>query len=248
MNFMNKKIFLSVLVSIVGLPSFAFFDGKVVKQHFYDKTSTIMQEEVFDSSIKTDEYWSENVLRSNKYRPMFMLSNKELYNLMPQSNIAVSERISTPSVYNVSFKNASIIKVSLNSKPQPAVNKAKNSTPAKYDNSKYIEIYESAKGSNVDPEDKVQAAILLKASKHIQNYNLAIDLLNDAIRKEPYNAYAYYLKGELYSLKKDNETAMKNYIESLKINPTNKQCFRSIAKLLEPTNKALAMKYYDASK
>ena len=49
-------------------------------------------------------YRFKNLFYSNKYRPLFLLSNRELYDLMPRENIGIVNRISTPSVYNISLK------------------------------------------------------------------------------------------------------------------------------------------------
>lgn len=245
MKLVKKTIFLSIIFGLGILPSFAKIDGGISKTHFYDTDKTIMTEISQDKTIKTEKYWEKNLLYANKYRPLFMLSNKELYDLMPKERISVVQRITAPSVYNISLKTSSIKKISLT--PIKTTNELiptkvkKNTEQPKVITS----IYEQAKNPDIEPEKKIEAALLLKKSKDSSNYNLAIDLLDDVTLKEPYNAYAFYLKGELYSQKKDSENAMKNYIEALKINPTSQQCCFGIAKILEPTNKQLAQKYYD---
>jgi len=246
---------LSVMLGLGLLPSFAKIDGEISKDHFYDTDKTIMTETSLNKTLVTGKYWEKNLFYLNKYRPLFMLSSKELYDLMPNEKVSVVQRIATPSVYNISLKTSSIKKVSLT--PIPVKKEAKSgNTLQKNDNSvksqesdlKLISLYEQAKNPDVEPEKKVDAAILLKESKKFSNYKLAIDLLNDVTNKEPYNAYAFYLKGELYFEQKDSGNAIKNYVESLKINPTSKQCCLGIARILEPTNKELAKKYYDKSK
>lgn len=247
MNLSKKTIILSFVFGFVTLPSFAKIDGKVSFGHFYDTKKTIMSEVIVDKNIRTEKYWEKNLFYFNKYRPLFMLSNKELYDLMPKDNVSVVQRISTPSIYNISLKNSSIKTVSFGSvskkKEQP-----KEVISAENSDSKVISVYEKAKGVEIEPEQKVDAAISLKNSKNPLSYDLAIDLLDEVIKKEPYNAYAYYLKGEVYSVQNKPESAMKNYIEALKINPTSKQSCLGIAKILEPTNKSLAQKYYEKSK
>lgn len=250
MKIVKKIILLSALLNFGLLPSMAKIDGGISKGHFYDADKTIMTESPMNKTLKTEKYWEKNLLYFNKYRPIFMLSNKELYNLMPDENVSVSQRIATPSVYNISLKTASIKTVSLS----PAVKTAQKHEQKKHNITKseqkdfYSLIYEQAKNPQTDSDAKMDIAQTLKDSKKASNYNLAIDLLNDVIQKEPYNAYAFYLKGELYSAKKDSTNAMKNYIEALKINPTSKQCCLGIAKILEPTNKELSQKYYAKAK
>lgn len=241
MGLSKKIVILSITFGIGVLPSFANIDGKVSKSHFYDTEKTIMSEITSNETLKTGHYWEKNLFYFNKYRPLFMLSNKELYDLMPKEQISVVQRITAPSVYNISLKTASIKTVSL---PQPIVkNHIKQQKKVAAD-SNLISIYEQVKNPEIDPEKKIEAVILLKKSKDKLHYNLAIDLLDDVTRKEPYNAYAFYLKGELYSEKKDFQNAMKNYVEALRLNPASKQCCLGIAKILEPTNKMLAQKYY----
>ncbi|MFA7658661.1 MAG: hypothetical protein WCY19_04445 [Candidatus Gastranaerophilaceae bacterium] len=247
-----KKIV--VFLAILGfgiMPSFAKIDGGISKNHFYDTDKTIMTEIIADKTIKTGKYWEKNMFYSSKYRPLFMLSNKELYDLMPSENVSIIQRITTPSVYNISLKTSSIKKVSFtpivqkSTEPKRIVKIVKNNPKPDL---KLISAYEDAKNPQTEPEKKIEAAILLKNSQNPSNYALAIDLLDDVTKKEPYNAYAFYLKGELYLAQKNPESAMKNYIEALKINPASKQSCYGIAKILEPTNKELAQKYYDRAK
>lgn len=248
-----KKIFLSTLVLVMfsGLPSFAKLDGKVSQTHIYDKTNTLMMENNFTPTIKTEEYWDKNELRANKYQPLFLLSNKELINLIQKEPVSIVDRIVTPDVYNISFKKSSIINVSFAEKNPSSKNvalrpqvqkKQATSTP------NYNELYEQAKNPNTDTDIKIDIAKKLKDTHNIQNCIMALDILNDVTKAEPYNAYAFYLKGELFIYKKDANNAMKCYLEALKINPTSKQCYLGIAKILEPSNKTLAQKYYDKAK
>lgn len=272
---LTTKIKKAILLSVIGLgwglgmgavPVLAKIDGRVSTSHFYDVDKTIMTEISPDMTLKTGKYWEKNLLYFNKYRPLFMLSNKELYKLMPKENVGVYQRISAPSIYNVSLKNNSIKAVSLTpvqSKKQtpnnmsaqdvarttaPTIAYNVSATGGKRPDLALISMYEDAKNPEAEPEKRIDTAILLKDSKNPANYDLALDLLDDAIRKEPYNAYAYYLKGELYTEKNDSENAMKNYVEALKLNPTSKQSCLGIAKILEPTNKELAQKYYERAK
>lgn len=237
----KKLIILSLVLGLGILPSFAKIEGGVSKDLFYDTDKTIMSETPLNKNIKTGKYWDKNLLYFNKYSPLFMLSNKELYDLMPKENVSIVQRITTPSIYNISLKASSIKKVSFNppkvAKQTPVVTENKNAN--------LNLVYELAKNPQTEPEKKIDAAILLKNSKKPSNYVLALDLLEDVTQQEPYNAYAFYLKGEIYYQKKDSQNAMKNYVEALKINPASKQCCLGIAKILEPTNKMLAQKYYD---
>lgn len=251
MKLIGKLIILSIIWGLGILPSFAKIDGKVYKNCFYDTDKTIMTEIVPNKTLKTGNYWEKNLFYFNKYRPLFMLSNRELYDLMPKEHVSVVRRITTPSVYNISLKNSSIKTVSFNSTPpafkKPAEVKKVVAKVNKTDTNLFSQ-YEEAKNPQTEPEKKIEAALSLKESKNISNYKLAIDLLDDVTIKEPYNAYAFYIKGELFAGCKDSENAIKNYVEALKLNPTSKQSCLGIAKVLEPTNKQLAQKYYERAK
>lgn len=258
MGLIKKIGILSVMLTAVVMPCFAKIEGGISKATFYDTEKTIMNEVAPSKEIKTEKYWEKNLLYMNKYRPLFMLSNKELYDLMPRDKISVVQRITAPSVYNISLKTSSIKKISLAPVNEPtkliAAKKTvimpvaptkKTSEAQKVASSNVSLVYEQAKNPGTEPEKKIEAALVLKNSKDTSNYGFAIDLLDDVTTKEPYNAYAFYLKGELYAQKRDSENAMKNYVEALKINPTSQQCCYGIAKILEPTNKELAQKYYE---
>lgn len=86
------------------LPSYAIMDATISKGHFYDTTSTIMKEVEPDKSMPSEEFWTRNVFRFNKYRPVYMLSNKDIFNLIPQENVSTTQRVSAPAVYYVSLK------------------------------------------------------------------------------------------------------------------------------------------------
>lgn len=271
--FERKMIVCTFLIAIISagtlsnLPAGAKINGMITRSHFYDSEKTIMPDVPTDTTFKTGKYWEKNLFYANKYRPLFMLSNKDLYNLMPEKRVSVVQRIITPSVYNISLKNSSIKKVSLSGQTktsfmapkkiasiQMVQAPLKNSSPivsgktVVTQDSKSTSVYEQAKNPGMETEQKTDAALILKDTKDPANYALAIDLLDDVTRAEPYNAYAYYLKGEIYYAKKDRENAMKNYAEALKLNPTSKQSCLGIAKVLEPTNKELAQKYYEKAK
>jgi tetratricopeptide (TPR) repeat protein len=247
MNILKKTLILSFILGLGILPASAKLAGGISKAHFYDTEKTIMSETAPTTELKTGKYWEKNLFYFGKYRPLFMLSNKELLNLMPREKDSYLQRATAPAIYSISLKNSSFKKISLSAPTQKSIAHKKEITVQKPDLS-MINTYECAKNPDVDSEQKIDAAISLKNSKNPKNYNMAIDLLDDVVRTEPYNAYAYYLKGEIYSARKDNENAMKNYVEALKLNPTSKQSCLGIAKILEPTNKLLAQKYFERAK
>ncbi len=249
MKLIEKITALAIVLGVSFLPSLANIQGNISTENFYDTDRTIMTKNLLNNNIRSEKYWQKNLLHFSKYRPFFMLSNKELYNLMPREHVSVSQRIAAPSVYNISLKTASIKVVSLSDKTQQRKKyEPKKTTNINKSNIELISKYTCAKNSQVDSGEKIETVLALKKSKIVSNYNLAINLLDEVTKKEPYNAYAFYLKGELYSEKKDAENAMKNYIEALKINPLSKQCCLGIAKILEPKNKSLAQKYYERAK
>lgn len=245
---LSKKLIICVAILGFGiLPSFARIEGKISKQHFYDTEKTIMPEVEIDTTLKTGKYWEKNLFYLNKYRPLFMLSNKELFNLMPEKKVNIAHRINAPSVYNISLKASSINTNIPTTAPKKQETK-KEPPSSQISDIQTFSLYEQAKNKGADSDKKIDTAILLKETNVASNYNLALDLLDDVTRTEPYNAYAFYIKGEIYSKKKDSENAIKNYAQALKLNPYSKQSCLGIAKILEPTNKSLAQKYYDKAK
>lgn len=262
----KKLATVSILSILLGLGniSFAKIEAGITRTHFYDTEKTIMKEVSLDVTPRTEKFWSNNPFYFSKYRPLFMLANKELYDLTPLAERAnVVQRIVAPSVYNVSLKSSSIVSVSLKPDSENAArsvikdsrahfNPMQNTTSSNiaaaqpsFEERKYIFEYERAKNPCVDSDEKIEAANFLKTSKSVSHHKMALDLLDDVTEKEPYNAYAFYLKGEIYAKDKSPQNAIKNYVAALKLNPTSKQCYIGIAKVLEPTNKPLAQKYYE---
>ena len=243
MNLNLVKFILSFVLMLNILPACAGINGSISKSSFYDTEKTIMTDLSNDKTIITGKYWGKNLLYPYKYKPLFMLSNKDLVDLNPVKQTRVVKRVRIPAVYNISLTSASITPVSLKQeiKSIPQDDDLINANPE----TDWISLYEQSKSSDVEVKTKIESAVLLRNSNKQSNYNLAIDLLDDVLQMEPYNAYAYYLKGELYSIQNSPELAMKNYIKALKINPASKECFIGIAKILEPKNKQLAQKYYN---
>lgn len=265
---LTKKLFiLSILLGFGIMPSFAKIEAGITQTYFYNTEKTLMSEVSQDKTLKTEKYWTNNPFYFSKYRPLFMLSNKELYDLKPKERPSVVQRFTAPSVYNISFKTASITTISLGSEDsrvrpthrnqqtpldiraqfnpvQNAQMPTKTVAQASLEDRKFMYEYEQAKNPDADSDAKIDAALYLRDSKKVVHHRLALDLLDDVTRVEPYNAYAFYLKGEIYAKDKSPQNAMKNYVAALRLNPTSKQCYLGIAKVLEPTNKSLAQKYY----
>ncbi len=247
MKVLKRKKLIYYLLSglvcfILTLPSHAKFNAGISKSHFYDTQKTIMKEISPNIVPNTDNYWEKNTFFTNKYLPLFMLSNKDLISYLPQKKHKIVNRMVIPSVYNVSFKSIPVTSVSLGG------GKKSDKVSSQEFDVKWTMLYEQAKNKEADSDKKIETAVVLKESKNISNYNLALDLLDDVTRQEPYNAYAYNLKGDIYFVKNDKENAMKNYVEALKLNPLSKQSCLGIAKILEPTNKELAQKYFEKAK
>lgn len=212
-----------------------------------------------DLTLKTGKYWEKNLLYINKYRPIFMLSNKELYKITPEKKANADQNTSTQMIYNISLKTSAVKKISLaeptkkseikKTVPNPTKTvkapAAKTLTLEENQDALSTFLFEQAKNQGVESYTKISTALSLKQTKKTANYDLALNLLDDVTRVEPYNAAAYNLKAEIYLAKNDPESAMKNYIEVLNLNPYSKESCLGIAKILEPTNKTLAQKYFE---
>lgn len=157
------------------LPVNAKINGNISQSYFYDLERTIMSEVAQSQEIKTGKYWEKNFFVQGKYRPIFLLSNKELYNFVQKPDVKILREQKIPSIYNVSLKN---------------------------------------------PTKKIQPT------------------------PTPSSAQTYCDKAEMYYAMGNYEQAMKNFIQSYRIDPTNKQSCLGIAKILNRTNRELAQKYY----
>jgi tetratricopeptide (TPR) repeat protein len=259
----NKKFGFLVVPFVIGialtsLPAAARLEGGIFQGHFYDTQSTIMSDIIPETTIKTGKYWDNNPLYFNRYRPLFMLSNKELYSVAPEKKESIFERILAPSVYNISLKNSSVTRISLSAQPPLPKAVAKKYPPV-------ITRAVSELPSNPVAEEKPQSSLLaenptvpiekrneealnstenLKDTNKTSNYNMPIDMLDEVTQKEPYNAEAFSAKGDIYYMQGDMEKAMQNYAQALKINPYCKQSCLGIAKILEQSDKPLAQKYF----
>lgn len=239
---LNSKFLFSIFFVITflftNLSASASIKGGILKSHFFDTQNTVMTQLNLDKSVKTGKYWDKNLFYVNRYRPLFMLSNKELYDLMPQEEQSVVQRIVAPSVYNISLKTASVTKISL----APDRKSLKTVTVSKPLSQNAI-VEPLTNISTETAEEKLNEAIFLKNTNKNSNYSIALNILNQVTKVEPYNAQAYCEKGDIYYLQGDMENSMRNYAQALKINPYCKEGCLGIAKILEPTDKVLAQKY-----
>lgn len=258
MNRICKNIFLNIfilactLVLCSSMPSQAKFRSSISKGHYFDVKQTLMPEAKPDLTLTTEKYWERNLLELNQYRPLFMLSNADIidFSQKPKPRRYVS-KVYAPSIYNVSFKEENHLQNSRSTamtRPYERVFRPVSSAEATQQDAQMRSLYKTAKAGSFDSEKLIDTAIILKNSSKFSNYTFALDLLDNVIKKEPYNAYAYYVKGEVYSAKNDSELAMKNYLQALKLNPYSKKSYLGIAKILEPTNSVLAQKYYEKAR
>lgn len=264
----SKKLFtmiFAIQLAFATLPASANLQGGVFKTNFIDTSDTISVEIKPETKIKLSKYWDTNFFCLNRYRPLFMLSNKDLIKLMPEHNQSVVERIMTPSVYSISFRNSSITHISLKSQPVIPLKFAKKYSPIITHNenipTKTISIKNPEIKTITPPkdttqlrptkiakeescEDLIKKAVMLKNTKKSANYTTALNILNQVLKKEPKNVTALIVKGDIYYQKGEMENSMQNYANAVRINPLSKDGCLGIAKILEQTDKMLAQKYF----
>jgi len=231
LNSKFTKLFL-VASLIISAPVFAL-------DEITDMQDSILLELPTYQNFSLSQYTVENLANKNNY--LFLLSNKDLVRQEIKKTQKISNKISIPNVYTISLKPQLEAQPVLAQISTPAVSSiSENLTNV---STSPIVLYNYAK--NGDTSSKIDVAIKLIEINQISTNMLAEDLLNEVLKSDSENPYAYYLKGNLDYNRKKYEDAMKNYVTSYKLNPYSVQSCLGIAKILDKTNKQLAQKYYE---
>ncbi len=89
---------------------------------------------------------------------------------------------------------------------------------------------------------------LLNLSKYYlftEKYNESIKLINDALRIDVFNAYAYFLKGMNYREMQDTSKAISSWQTSVEQDPTYMEPYMQLANIYAKREDKLALTYYD---
>lgn len=79
------------------------------------------------------------------------------------------------------------------------------------------------------------------------NYNIARDLLNEALKLNEFNAEAYYIRGRMYKAMKDTNLAASSYKTAIEVNPNYYDAYVEVALLYANQKSDLAKEYYNSA-
>jgi tetratricopeptide (TPR) repeat protein len=79
------------------------------------------------------------------------------------------------------------------------------------------------------------------------NFSIAREHINSALRKNPYEPYAYYLRGRLYKTLGDTDEALSAYMTSLEVNPSYYESYIETGLLYAARGNDLARDYYSSA-
>ena len=94
-----------------------------------------------------------------------------------------------------------------------------------------------------------QDCLLKKAGIDIvlENYDLAREHINEALKQNEYNAYAYYLRGRMYKAQRDTATAASSYKTAIEVDPDYYDAYIEVGLLYAAQKNDLAKEYYNSA-
>lgn len=115
-----------------------------------------------------------------------------------------------------------------------------------YDDKKFEDAFRSYQ-SAVELDNKHVEALLKLSSLELalENYQLALDMVNKALKVEPMNADAYYLKGFIYLNGGDTAIAISSYRTAVEVNSDHYNTYIMLGKLYALEKHEYAGDYYD---
>lgn len=115
-----------------------------------------------------------------------------------------------------------------------------------YDDKRFKEAYVSYQKA-VERDDKHDNAILKLSQIELilKNYDLAIEMVNKALRINPMNPVAYYLKGFIYLDVNDSATAVSSFQTAIEVDPNYYDAYIILGKVWANSNPEIAETYYD---
>ena len=117
-----------------------------------------------------------------------------------------------------------------------------------FDREKVSEAYEEYKAClNFDPKNP--DCLLKKAGIDIVlgNYEVARELINEALIVNEYNAYAYYLRGRMYKTIGDTVLAASSYKTAIEVDPDYYDAYIEVGLLYAAQKNDLANEYYSSA-
>jgi tetratricopeptide (TPR) repeat protein len=115
-----------------------------------------------------------------------------------------------------------------------------------YDNNLFDEAFLSYQKA-IELDKKLVNSILQLSNIEVGlgNYELAMEMVNEALRIEPMNPEGYYLKGFIYLDKSDTSLAISSFRTAIEVDPDHYNSYIMLGKLYDTKEHDFAGDYYD---
>jgi tetratricopeptide (TPR) repeat protein len=115
-----------------------------------------------------------------------------------------------------------------------------------YDYQRFEEAFLSyQKAVEYDNEHEKAILKLSQLELILKNYDLAIEMVNKALRINPMNASAYYLKGFIYLDSRDTTTAVSSFQTAIEVDPDHYDSYIMLGKIYSTSKPEFSESYYD---
>lgn len=115
-----------------------------------------------------------------------------------------------------------------------------------YDDQQFKEAFESyQKTVKYDNEHELAILKLCQIELVLQNYDLALEMVNKALKINPMNPSAYYLKGFIYLDSRDTATAVSSFQTAIEVDPNHYDSYIILGKIWLTENPEYAESYYN---
>ena len=115
-----------------------------------------------------------------------------------------------------------------------------------YDDQRFKEAFLSyQKTVKYDNEHEKAILKLCQIELVLQNYDLAIEMVNKALKINPMNPSAYYLKGFIYLDSRDTATAVSSFQTAIEVDPNHYDSYIILGKIWLNENPEFSESYYD---
>lgn len=248
---MKKILSLIFILTLSSNYSFAQqMSGSISKDYdnSYDVTFESILRKKFGEIIEFSKVFEKNddIFYQRKYKPVYMLSHKDFYSVAPKVIKSNIEKRKIPQVYNLSFNknNFSLEQnISLN---DASLEKEVIALILSEENDDFETVKEKYEDILSKYPDRIELAY--KYAQYLyskQNYNEAINTLNNIIEKDSSFILASYTLGNIYFDMGDYKNAIHSNLAVIKKNPYCADAYFNIASALEKMHKYnLAIDYY----
>jgi len=115
-----------------------------------------------------------------------------------------------------------------------------------YDQQRFKKAFESyQKVYELDNENELAILKLSQIELILKNYDLAIEMVNKALKLNSMNANAYYLKGIIYLDGNDTATALSSFQTAIEVDPSHFDSYIILGKIWSTENYEYSESYYN---